>query len=560
MLHRRSALLLGCLLALALPAPAMAGVAVTGFTVSSTTTQAGGHPDLTTSTTFQSTPNSDDVKDLIVRFPPGLLGNPTATAKCSTAQFAADTCPGGTALGSVAVTANAVLGVVPANGVVSQGTVYNLPPVGSEPARLGIKVRPAPILGANVDKISLIAVAKLGPETGYALETTIPNQPRSVGSDLGTIQLEVTRVDLTLRGRPGPTPFMINPSSCAPGTARVTAVPYDSGAPSSRSAPYTATGCPGLAFAPLVSGTIGAPRANKAGQNVALTTVLDFPNGHASLRDTVVLLPTDVGSDVDSVGRACPAATPVAACPASATIGSAEADSPLLDVPLRGPLVLKALAAGGLPSLVVDLRGAAPLTLFGTPGFVGNRVRNSFPGAPDVPLSRFTLRVNGGKGGLLLAAKDLCRPNHKQILDARLTGWNGKVVTRKVALKPQGCKGYRPPKPKATLRLRRRALSLSVTAGEYTRLRAVRVTLPKGLKVRKLRGRARLKTKLRVRISRGRTLRATLARKGTTKLTLTSRSLAVSRGLVGRRVRVKIAAKDSTGRTVRFTVRARVRR
>jgi hypothetical protein len=531
---------------------------VTAFSVTSTTTQAGGHPDLTTSTSFQSSPSSDDVKDLIVRFPPGLLGNPTATAKCTQAQFAADTCPGGTALGSVTVTANAVLGVVPANGVVSQGTVYNLQPVGSEPARLGIKVRPEPVLGANVDKISLIAVAKLGPETGYALETTIPNQPRSVGSDLGTIQLEVTRVDLTLRGRPGATPFMINPSSCAPGAATVTAVPYDSGAPSKRTAPYTATGCPGLAFAPLVSGTIGAPRANRAGQNVSLTTVLDFPSGHASLRDTVVLLPTDVGSDINSLGRACPVTTPTAACPATAIIGSAEADSPLLDVPLRGPLVLKASATSPLPSLVVDLKGAAPLTLFGTPDFVGNRVRNTFPGAPDVPLSRFTLKVNGGKGGLLLAAEDLCRPDKKQVLDAKLTGWNGKVVTRRVALKPQGCKGYRPPKPKGTVALRRRALSVKLTAGNYTKLRAVRVTLPKGVNVRRLGGKA--KAKLRVRISRKRVLRVTLARKGSTTLRLSSRRLTVSRKLVGRRVRVKIAAKDSTGRTVRFTVRTRVRR
>ncbi len=365
----------------------------------------------------------------------------------------------------------------------SQGTVYNLPPVGAEPARLGIKVRPAAIGPVVIEKISLIAVAKLGPETGYALETTIPNQPRTVNSTIGPVALEVTRVDLTLRGKPGAKDFMINPSSCAPGTATTRAVPYDSGSPSSRSAPYTATNCPGLAFGPLVSGTIGARRANRAGQNVALTSVIDFPLGNASLRDTVVLLPTDVGSDVNSIGRACPVATPIAACPVSSHIGSAEAASLLLDTPLKGPLVLKASATSALPSLVVDLKGAAPLTLFGTPDFVGNRVRNTFPGAPDVPLSRFTLRVDGGKGGLLLAAQDLCRPDKKQVLDAKLTGWNGKVVTRKVALKPQGCKGYRPPKPKATVALRRGAgrMSVKVTAGDYTRLRSLRVTLPKGV-------------------------------------------------------------------------------
>ena len=99
--------------------------------------------------------------------------------------------------------------------------------------------------------------------------------------------------------------------------------------------------------------------------------------------------------------------------------------------------------------------------------------------------------MNGGKGGLLLAAQDLCRPDKKQVLDARLTGHNGKVVNRRVALKPEGCKGYRPPKPKGTVALRRRALVVKLTAGDYTKLRAVRVTLPKGVNVRRLRGKAK---------------------------------------------------------------------
>ena len=115
-------------------------------------------------------------------------------------------------------------------------------------------------------------------------------------------------------------------------------------------------------------------------------------------------------------------ATPLDACPASATIGSAEAASPLTAAPLRGPVVLKQNPARGLPDLVVNLKGAAPLTLVGRPDFVGNRVRNTFPGAPDVPLSRFTLNVNGGKGGLLLAAQDLCRPDKKQVRDGHADG------------------------------------------------------------------------------------------------------------------------------------------
>jgi hypothetical protein len=37
----------------------------------------------------------DDVKDLTVRLPAGLLGNPLVPARCTPEQFAADACPAG---------------------------------------------------------------------------------------------------------------------------------------------------------------------------------------------------------------------------------------------------------------------------------------------------------------------------------------------------------------------------------------------------------------------------------------------------------------------------------
>ena len=172
------------LLLLICPASASAAVNVTGFTVTPSTTQAGAHPDLKISTAFTADPASDDTKDLTVRFPPGLVGNPNAVPKCTTAQFAADTCPANTAVGTVSVTADANLVLVINQTVTSPGTVYNLPAVGAEPARLGIKVRPAPVGPLTFQPISLVSVAKLGPDTGYALETTIPNQPRT-GVQLG---------------------------------------------------------------------------------------------------------------------------------------------------------------------------------------------------------------------------------------------------------------------------------------------------------------------------------------------------------------------------------------
>jgi len=549
---------------LAFPASASAAVNVTAFSVTPSTTQAGGHPDLKISTSFAASPATDDTKDLAVRFPPGLVGNPQAVPKCSAAQFAADACPGNSAVGSVAVTATATLALVINQSVTSPGTVYNMPAQGSEPARLGIKVRPAAVGPLTFQKISLVSVAKLGPDTGYALETTIPNQPRSVSSSAGQVALNITKVDLSLRGRPGATPFLTNPSSCAPGRFSTTAVPYDSGAPSTRSAPYAATGCAALPFAPRISGTIGAKGRNRKGALIPLTTTFDFPAGSGTLKDAVATLPLDVTSNLDALTRACPAATPATSCPATSFIGTATAVSPLLATPLRGPVVLKLVAGAPLPTLVVQLKGAVPLTLVGKVTIVSNRLRNTFPGAPDVPLSSFKLAIDGGRGGLLAAVDDLCRKNRKNVADVMLTGWSGKVATAKPKLTPQGCKGYKPPKPRAAASLGRRSkkLKLRVSAGEYTRLRVVGVTLPKGVKVsrKRLSGSAGRKLRGKSLRAKGRKLRATASRKGATTVRLSAKRVRVSRNLVGKRVRFRIAAKDDTGRTVKLSVRARVRR
>src|SRR3954451_3393743 len=64
------------------------------------TSQAGGHPDVGISFKFanrfvqerQSLCNCEDAKDATVHFPPGLIGNPSASPKCTIADFSADDC------------------------------------------------------------------------------------------------------------------------------------------------------------------------------------------------------------------------------------------------------------------------------------------------------------------------------------------------------------------------------------------------------------------------------------------------------------------------------------
>jgi hypothetical protein len=83
-------------------------------------------------------------KDLHVKLPPGLIGNPTPIAQCTTAEFflttesgAANSCPNDTAIGVATVTVHEP--VVVGTSTITQ-PIFNLEPRVGEPARFGFDV------------------------------------------------------------------------------------------------------------------------------------------------------------------------------------------------------------------------------------------------------------------------------------------------------------------------------------------------------------------------------------------------------------------------------------
>ena len=87
------ALALGAAAAAIFPGAASAAVSVTSFSVTPSTTQAGGHPNLVVDTSLASNPDTDDVKSLNVVLPQGLVGDPGSAGRCSQSAF---TRPAGT--------------------------------------------------------------------------------------------------------------------------------------------------------------------------------------------------------------------------------------------------------------------------------------------------------------------------------------------------------------------------------------------------------------------------------------------------------------------------------
>jgi hypothetical protein len=472
-LARRLLLALAALLVV--PASAQAAFEVRSFTVTPSGLAAGSHPNVSIAIGFAPYDSSNPPerpRDLTISLPPGLVGNPNATGRCTQAQFQADNCPASTRVGTTSVTTTipALLGT----STTAEGDVYNLVPGAGEPARLGVVVRPP--LGA--DKVFIVSPVALRTSDG-GLDSIITNMPQKVGIPLlGQQDMWIESMSLTLLGKPAgaTTSFMTLPTSCKPATATI-AARSASGTPATRAAaPFTPTACDQLEFKPQLEATIST------GRTPALRTVITGPPGNANTATAAVTLPAGIGVNLDALQRACSLAQQAAGpCPQTARVGTAIARSPLLPQ-LSGPVFLAAQAGQVLPGIRVDLSGVVSLSLLGTVG--GNPLRTEFAGIPDVPLERFELAFDAR--GALRAVSDVCRgPVPRMAAD--LTGQNGATAKLSVPLTVTGCV-----KPAATVRLRGRKLTLRVDAVRGgPALRMLRVTLPRGLKAHPRRGRLR---------------------------------------------------------------------
>ena len=516
----------------AAPASAQAAFEVQSFTVTPSGLVAGSHPNVAVAIGFapyDSGNPPERPRDLTISLPPGLVGNPNAAGRCTQAQFQADNCAAATKVGTTSV--RTTIPLLLGSSITADGDVYNLVPGASEPARLGVVVRPP--LGA--DKVFIVSPVALRSSDG-GLDSIITNLPQKVGIPLlGQQDMWLESMSLTLLGNPpgGPaTPFMTLPTSCGPATATL-AARSASGTPASRAAPpFTPTGCDQLAFKPEIAATIAA------GRTPSLRTVITGPPGNANTARAAVTLPAGISVNLDALQRACSLTQQAAGpCPESARVGRAVARSPLLP-DLTGPVFLAAQAGQPLPGIRVDLSGVVSLSLTGTVG--GNPLRTEFAGIPDVPLERFELSFD--KGGALRAVTDVCRGPLPRIA-ADLTGHNGATATLRQAMTVTGCV-----KPAANVRLRGRRLRLGVAAVRGgPALRMLRLTLPRALKAHPRRG--------RIRTSAG---TAKLTGRGVLTVTApAARHIAVtlSRGAVTRRtrgaLRFKLTTLDQSGRRMR---------
>lgn len=288
-------------------------------------------------------------------------------------------------------------------------------------------------LGTVVVRVAL----NVNPRTAQvnAVSDAIPDVFGGVKLDLRAVNVNVNRKK-----------FMLNPTNCAK-QATVGFLNGGGGDPTNPaawsryqvSAPYRATKCKKLGFKPKLSTKLVAKGNTTRAKHPKLRAILKTRKGDANVLRTALALPHALFLDQGNIRTVCTRVQLAARqCPKRAIYGHAEAKSPLLKKKLKGPVYLVS-SSHELPDLVPDLRGQVNIQLHGVISSKHGGIKTVFNGTPDVPVTKFVLRMKGGKKkGLLQNSQNICRGPLSSVMSMK--GQNGKKVkNNRLPLKVSGC-------------------------------------------------------------------------------------------------------------------------
>jgi hypothetical protein len=356
----------------------------------------------------------------------GLVARLAGVPYCSEAQIAAakareapgqgtreqqsPSCPAASQVGTVNVGAGA--GTSP---FYTQGRAYWAGPYKGAPLSLLI-ITPAVAGPFDLGAVVVRTALYLNSETAEvrAVSDPLPTVLQGIPLDIRSIALTMDRPNFTL-----------NPTSCDPKS--ITGVATSTiGQSAPLSDRFQVGDCRRLKFAPKLAISLkGGTRRTK---HPALRGVLTYPTkgDYANVARAQVTLPHSAFLDQAHIKTICTRVQFAAEqCPKASVYGFARAFTPLLDKPVEGPVYLRS-SSHELPDLVAALHGQIDVDLVGRIDTgKGGGIRTTFEAAPDAPVSKFVLEMQGGKKGLLVNSENICKKPQRAI--ASLTAQNGKV-------------------------------------------------------------------------------------------------------------------------------------
>ena len=369
--------------------------------------------------------------------PDAVLNSIPGAEGTGAAELANPSCPAASRLGSVAVGAGAGKPFY-----VNTGSVYLAGPYKGAPVSLAAVV-PAVAGPFDLGNVVVRSAVYVNPKTTQITVKTdpLPTHLHGVPLDVRDMRVTVDRPDFTRA-----------PTNC--NEMAVTGVVYgEHGAAAPVSNRFQVGECGSLGFKPKMQLRLkGGTARNKYQQ---LTATVWARKGDANISRAAVTFPRSIFLAQEHIRTVCTRVQFAANnCPKGSIYGRAEAISPLLDEPLKGPVYLRS-SDNLLPDLVAALQGPAhqpiKVELSGRTDSKNKGLRNTFDIVPDAPVTKFTLRMQGGKKSLLVTSRNICK--RKERATVRLNGQNGRRHNFRQTLKVVKCKKA---KKKAPARHRRR--------------------------------------------------------------------------------------------------------
>lgn len=364
------------------------------------------------SLSFSRRDGEQQIKDLSVSTPPGVLAKVKDVPLCPDAQAAAGTCAGATRIGTATVGSGA--GSNPF--YIQDQPVYLTGPYKNAPYGLAVVVR---ALAGPFDLGSVVVRQAVNIDPHDA-SITVTSDPLPTILDGIPLRIREVRVSID---RPG---FMTTPTSCAAKTVNATFTSTD-GATSQASVPYRVAGCSGFPFAPKIAIGLTNRSQTKSGKHPGIAFTLTQRPGKSNIKSVIVKLPPAVVLDANNASRALcePGDADRDSCPDASIVGRALVKSPLLNRSLSGNVYF-VKGVGTLPSLLVTLRGEISIDLRSTSRVDKNgQLVSRFTNVPDAPISQFRLRIRSGSQGILSVVNngDLCAG--KQLANIATSSQNG---------------------------------------------------------------------------------------------------------------------------------------
>jgi hypothetical protein len=209
--------------------------------------------------------------------------------------------------------------------------------------------------------------------------------------------------------RPG---FISNPTNCAQQSITAT-ITGAQGAVAHQSVPFAVSGCAGLPFGPKFKVTTTGKTSKRNGAN--LDVKLTFPAGaQSNIAKVKVDLPKQLPSRLTTLQKACTSAVfeaNPAMCPVASLIGIAKAITPILPVPLTGPVYFVSHGGAAFPSLIAVLEGYGVRVDLTGDTFISKQgiTSSAFTSIPDVQVSSFELYLPQGPFSALTTNGNLCK-------------------------------------------------------------------------------------------------------------------------------------------------------